>query len=193
MTTTIEGQQHLSTTSTRLRLAGPAFVLGGIAFFIGGATHPTDSGKGNKVQQLHEMLVDSSWYPSHALLLVAMALFATGILALQRRPDLTPGMKKVLKYAFVIASLTTVSMAVHLFAALGADSLADGEPSLISRVQTVNETVVQASWALAIAALAVLGGLTRTVGNRLTIPFGLIGGVAFVVASATSLRSPTLR
>ena len=42
-------------------------------------------------------------------------------------------MKKVLKYAFVIASLTTVSMAVHLFAALGADSLADGEPSLISR------------------------------------------------------------
>ena len=44
---------------------------------------------------------------------------------------------------------------------------------------------MQASWALAIAALAVLGGLTRTVGNRLTIPFGLIGGVAFAVASAT--------
>lgn len=184
MTATIEGHQHLSSTSARLRLAGPAFVLGGIAFFVGGVTHPTDSGKGNKVLQLHEMLVDLSWYPSHALLLVAMALFATGILAL-RRADLTPGMEKVLKYTLVIACITTVSMNVHLFAALGADSLADGKHSLISRVQTVNETVVQSAWTLAIAALAVLGGLTRTVGNRLTIPFGLVGGVAFAIASAT--------
>lgn len=184
MTATIEGHQQLSTTNARPRLAGPAFLLGGIAFFIGGATHPTDSGKGNKVLQLREMLVDSSWYPSHALLLVAMALFAAGILALRRRPDLTPGMGKVLKYAAVIACIATVSMTVHLFGALGGDSLADGKHSLISRVQTLNATI-DAAWALAIAALAVLGGLTRTVGNRATIPFGLIGGVAFAVASAT--------
>lgn len=185
MTTTIKGRQHPLGTNAQLRLAGPAFVLGGIAFFIGGMTHPTDSGEGNKVLQLHEMLVESSWYPSHALLLVAMALFATGIFAYQQRPDLTPGMEKFLKYAFVIACITTVSMTVHLFAALGADSLADGKHSTISRVQTLNETVVQSVWALAIAALAILGGLTRTVGNRLTIPFGLIGGAAFAIASAT--------
>lgn len=169
----------------RLRLAGPAFVLGGIAFFIGGLTHPADSGEGNKVRQLHEMLVDSSWYPSHALLLVAMALFAIGLFAYQQRPDLTSGMAKVLKYAFVIACITTVSMTVHLFAALGADSLVGGKHSVISQLQTLNEMVVQSVWALTTAALAILGGLTRTVGNRLTMPFGLIGGVAFAIASAT--------
>lgn len=51
MTTTIKGRQHLVGTSARQRLAGPAFVLGGIAFFIGGSTHPIDSGEGNKVLQ----------------------------------------------------------------------------------------------------------------------------------------------
>lgn len=185
MTITIEGHDRLSSTGAQLRIAGPAFVLAGIAFLIGGATHPTDSGEGNKVLQLHEMLVDPSWYPSHALLLVAMALFATGIFAYRQRRALTPGMATVLKYAFVIACIVTVSMTVHLFAALGADSLAEGEHSLMSRVQTVNEIVVQGVWALSIAALAFLGGLTRTVGNRLTIPFGLVGGVAFAIASAT--------
>lgn len=183
--TTIEDHRHPLGTNARLRLAGPAFVLGGIAFFIGGMTHPTDSGEGNKVLQLHEMLVESSWYPAHVLLLVAMALLATGVLGYQQHPDLTLGMEKVLKFAFVIACITTVSMTVHLFAALGADSLADGEHSTISRVQTLNETVVQSVWAISVAVLAIVGGLTRTVGNRLTIPFGLIGGAAFAIASAT--------
>lgn len=183
--TATKGHHQVPRTRAQVALAGPAFLLGGIAFFIAGMTHPTDSGRGNKVLQLHEMLLDSSWYPSHALLLAAMALLATGIRAFRRRPDLTPGMDTVLKYAFVIACITTATMVFHLFSALGADSLADGKHSLISRVQTFNESVVQTPWALAIAALAVLGGLTRTVGNRMTIPFGLVGGLSFAIASAT--------
>ena len=63
------------------------------------------------------MLVDPSWYPAHAVLLVAMALFAAGILALRQRRDLTPGMEHLLNVVFVIACVATVSMAVHLFAA----------------------------------------------------------------------------
>ncbi len=167
------------------RLAGPCLILGGIAFFVGGVTHPSDSGVGNKVEQLHEMLIDASWYPSHAALLAAMALFATGILALRRRRDLSSVMKRFFQLVFVIACITTVSMAVHLFAALGADSLADGKGSFVSQAQTVNETVVDAAWGLALAALAVAGGLSRTAGNRITIPFGLIGGLAFALASGT--------
>lgn len=38
---------------------------------------------------------------------------------------------------------------------------------------------------MALAAVAVVGGLTGTVGNRITVPFGLVGGLAFAVASAT--------
>lgn len=185
MTTMTDAHPTVSRTNALARLAGPSFVLGGLTFFAGGVTHPGDSGKGNKVQQLHEMLIQPGWYPSHALLLAAMALFATGIFGLRQRRDLTAAMERILKFVFVITCIATVSMTVHLLAALDAGSLADGKPSLVSGIQTVNETVVDATWSLAMVALAVAGGLTRSVGNRITIPFGLVGGLAFALASAT--------
>ena len=185
MTTAIEARPDASRTRSLSRLAGPALVLGGVAFFVGGVTHPSDSGDGNKVQQLHEMLVDSSWYPSHTVLLGAMTLFAFGIFTLRHRRDLTSGMERLLRFVLVIACIATAAMAIHLFAALDAQSLADGKQSLLSRVQTVNETIVDATWGLAVATLAVVGGLTRSVGNPITIPFGLVGGLAFALASAT--------
>lgn len=185
MTTIIEADLAWSHTRNLSRLAGPLFVLSGVAFFVGGVTHPRDGGEGNKVEQLHDMLVDPSWYPSHAVLLASMALFATGVLAVRRRRDPTPRAERVLKYVFVVACVATVDMAIHLLAKLGAESLADGRQSMVSRVQTVNETVVDAAWGLAVAALAVVGGLTGSLGNKVTIPFGLVGGLAFALASAT--------
>ena len=185
MTTIVQARPSAERRNGLVRLAGPSFVLGGIAFFIGGVTHPSDNGTGNKVQQLHEMLVSSSWYPAHAALLAALALVSAAIFALRQRPDLTPGMERTLRWVFVIASIATVAMVAHLFAALDAASLADGKQTLVSRVQTINETIVDTAWGLALATLAVVGGLTRTVGNRVTIPFGFVGGVAFALASAT--------
>ena len=185
MTTMIEERPDVVRPTDRSRLAGPSLVLAGVAFFVGGVTHPSDGGQGNKVQQLHQMLVDSGWYPSHAVLLVAMALFAIGISALRHRSAPTAGMERLLKFVFVIACIATAGMAIHLLAALDAKSLADGKQSLVSRLQTANETVVDAAWGLAVATVAVAGGLTRIVGNRITIPFGLVGGLAFALASAT--------
>lgn len=185
MTTTTEVRWNAQQPEGLARLAGPMFVLGGIAFFIGGVTHPGDSGTGNKVQQLHNALVDPSWYRSHAVLLAANALFAAGILALRRRDDLRADMERLLKAVFVIACIATVAMAVHLFAALDADSLADGEHGVVSILQTANEAIVGTAWGLALATLAVVGGLTRSLGNRMTMPFGLVGGLAFALASAT--------
>jgi len=184
MATKIEARPDAVPARSRSRLAGPSLVLGGVAFGVGGVMHPTGSGEGNKVHQLHEMLVDSSWYPSHAVLLAAMAFFAAGVFALRQRRDLTSGIERLLTFVFVIACVATAAMVVHLFAALGAGSLADGKESLVSWVQTVNETVA-AVWGLALAVLAVVGGRAGTVGNRLTIPFGLAGGLAFALASAT--------
>ncbi|SDU75333.1 hypothetical protein [Jiangella alkaliphila] len=167
---------------------GPAFlVAGGVLFVAGGATHPSDSGQGSKVHQLHEMLVDPMWYPSHLLMLLALAGFAAGILRLRRSRHRAfgPAMARLVTVVAVVACVATVAMLFHLLAALDADALADGDQSFVSRLQTVNETVADASWGLAIAALALAGGLTRTVGNRYTLPLGLVGGLAFALASAT--------
>lgn len=172
--------------TTRLdRVGGVCLALGGITFFVGGATHPGDSGEGNKIEQLHEMLVQPIWYPSHALLLLSMGLFAAGILAISRRRGLSDRMATVAKTVGGIGVLAAVGMAVHLFAAVEAESLEAGQPTLLSTVHTWNETIITTLWALSIAFLAVAGGLTKTVGNRVTIALGLVGGLAFVLAAAT--------
>lgn len=167
------------------RVAGPLLILGGVAFFAGGAIHPGDSGEGSKVSQLHDMMVDSMWYPSHALLLAAMACFAAAILAFRRPGGLVSGMATVTGVVSVIAVVATIGMTLHLFAALGADGIAGGEKTFLYHVQTWNETIVDSLWGLGIAVLAVAGGLTRTLGNPVTLALGLVGGLAFALASAT--------
>ena len=52
-----------------------ALVGAAVAFNLGGALHPNGSGTGGKVAQLHDMLLRSSWYPSHLGLLVSFGLF----------------------------------------------------------------------------------------------------------------------
>jgi hypothetical protein len=174
-----------STISRLNRVSGICLVLGGITFIAGGGAHPGDSGEGNKVQQLHEMLVQPSWYPSHALLLLSMGLFAAGVFATSRRSGLSKSMATATRVVAGIGALAAVGMAAHLFAALEADTLAAGQPTTISTMQTWNETIIDTLWALSIALLAVAGGLTRTVGNRITLTLGLVGGLAFALASVT--------
>ncbi|MFE2519401.1 hypothetical protein [Streptomyces mirabilis] len=85
----------------------------------------------------------------------------------------------------VIAVVATIGMTLHLFAALGADGIADGEKTALYHVETWNETIVDPLWGLGIATLAVAGGLTRTLGNPITLALGLVGGLAYALASAT--------
>jgi hypothetical protein len=186
MTTSLKARAGLSPDPVRsARLGGICLALAGVAFFAGGITHPSDSGGGSKVEQLHELLVQPMWYPSHALLLVSFALFAAAILLFRTRSDLGPGMVRVVDVVSVVAVVATVGMAVHLFAALGAESIADGQPSLISEVQKWNETILSTLWGLGIVTLAVAGGLTRTLGNRITFPLAVVGGLAWCLATAT--------
>lgn len=186
MSTSTTPRTH-STISVRRpdRIAGACLVLAGLAFFAGGAMHPGDSGTGSKIAQLHEMLIDEKWYPSHALLLIAMVAFAVAILAVRHRGELDGATAVVTRVVAVIAVVAAVGMTLHLLSALGADAIADGESTLAYRLQALNETVVDASWGLGIAALAVAGGLSRTLGNPVTLAFGLVGGLAFALASGT--------
>jgi hypothetical protein len=185
MTTSTDVRTDVSRVPRLNRAAGVLLLLGGVAFFAGGATHPGDSGTGTKVSQLHEMLVDSMWYPSHALMLASMACFAAGILTLRLRGGLGAGMAKVTGVVSVIAVVATVGMTVHLFAATEAEAIADGGKTFLYHLHAWIETLVNPLWSLGIAALAVVGGLTRTLGNPVTLVLGVVGGLAFALAAAT--------
>jgi len=185
MTTSTDVRPDLRRVRRSDRAAGILLLLGGVAFFAGGATHPGDSGTGTKVSQLHEMLVDSMWYPSHTLLLAAMACFAGAILAIRMRGGLDRRMAQVTRVVSVVAVAATVGMTLHLFAAEEAEALAGGETTFVYQLHVWNETIVNPLWALGMAALAIAGGLTRALGNSVTLVFGLVGGLAFALASAT--------
>ena len=186
MRTPLKDRTSLSPASLRsARLGGTCLALGGVALFAGGVAHPQPRIQGTKVETLHDMFVQPTWYPSHALLLASFALFATAVLLLRKRGDLDPRMRRAVTVASVLLVVGTLSMAVHLFDALGAESIADGQPALVYEVATWNETIFSTLWGLGIITLSAVGGLTRTLGNRITMPLGVVGGVAWCLAAAT--------
>lgn len=160
-----------------------ALTGGALAFNLGGALHPNDGGVGNKVAQLHSMLLQSSWYPSHLGLLFSFALFTVAFLRLSGRMELAPVTRRILRVMALVSILTTVAMVPHLLAPLGADSIADGQSSALSVFMTIDETLVNAPWAIGIALLALVAGVTRDLGNRVTAVIGMVGGASFAVAA----------
>jgi hypothetical protein len=175
-----------TTTGQRRNVAAALFLLvGGAAFFAGGGLHPRGSDSGDKTEQLHSMLVDDLWYPAHAVLLLGMACFAAGFLAIRQRGGLGDRMGRLVSVVAWIAVAATLGAVVHLFAATQAEDIEDGGTTFLVQVFTGVETLLNPVWGLAIAALALAGGITRTVGNRIVLALGLVGGVAYAMATAT--------
>jgi hypothetical protein len=178
-----------STTPTRsrafLRAAGMLLILAGITFFLYGPLHPGDSG-GNKVDALGEMLENPMWLPAHLLGLASYACFAAAVLAIRKGIALDPTMSRVTVVVFAILVAGTIAMLVHALAFAGADAVrAGGEDAFWYQLMTWNESIVNAVWALSMAALVAAGGLTRTIGNRIIMPLGLVGALAYALALAT--------
>ena len=174
--------------SRRLALHGgtsAALAGGAVAFNIGGALHPNDSSTGNKVTQLHDMLLQSAWWPSHLSLLASFALFTVGFLRLAGQFELAPATRRIVRVMTAVSALTTGAMIPHLLAPLGADSLADGQSNALSIFMTIDETLADAPWAIGVALLALVGGVTGNVGNRVTAVVGMIGGASFAAAAVT--------
>ena len=184
----------MTTTQTRAATAAPPrldrlgsvlLTLGGVAFFAYGPLHPVGDDAGDKTEQLHSMLVDSWWYPSHAIGLLAFSSIAAGLLAIARDPVLPALAARTSRGVGVIGVGMVLGQLVHTFAATQASAISDGSTTPLVKAFMGVETVVNPAWSLGIAVLAVVGGLSRTIGNRVLLPIGLVGGLAFALANAT--------
>jgi len=168
------------------RLAGIFLIVAGITFFLYGPLHPGDSGEGSRVDALIEMLENPMWLPAHLLGLTSYACFAAAVLAIRKGVTLDPMMSRVTGVVFAIGVAGTIAMLLHALAFTGADAIrAGGEGTFWYQLLTWNESIVNAVWALSIAALVAAGGLTRTAGNRIIMPLGLVGALAYALALAT--------
>ncbi|HET8971094.1 MAG TPA: hypothetical protein VFN19_08545, partial [Candidatus Nanopelagicales bacterium] len=179
--TTLDSRTAPATTP-RLDRAGCLFlIVGGAAFFASGPMHPQGSDQGDKTEQLHSMLVDPAWYPAHLVAVLGFACVAAGLIALRRDPVLRDRLGRLLTVSVVVSLIGVLGSVVHLFAATQAAEIEDGGTTPLIAAFMGVETVANPAWGLMIAALAVAGGLTRTLGNRVVLAFGLLGGLAFAV------------
>lgn len=172
-----------------------ALLLGGAFFLAGGPMHPKEDPPGVSVQEhLRIMYDDPLWYPSHAVLLVGMVLIAASLVALARgRSFAGSGRAHVATVvAAVAASVAAAVMLLHLVAAIEADAIAAGDSTPLSDVLVIVETIAVPAFGVSIAALAVIGATTRTLGSPATAVFGVVGGVGYALAGATFLFTDAL-
>jgi hypothetical protein len=183
----------------RARRTSPAvpwgLVAGGALFFAGGGMHPKqDPPDVTLKEHMRLMFEDHAWYPSHAVLLAGLVLMAIALVVLVRDRALAPSPRAqaVATVAAAATVLGALGMVVHLLAAVDADSIARGASTPVVDTNIVVETITVPAFGLAIAALALVGASTRTLGNRLTAVLGAVGGVAFALAGATFLFTDAL-
>jgi hypothetical protein len=186
MTTLHRSRTTVPATTHFARAGFVLLVAGGAAFFASGPLHPTGSDEGDKTEQLHSMLVDSSWYPAHLVALLGFVCVAAGLLALARNPMMIHDhLGRLLPISAAVAVVAVLGAVIHLFAATQAAEIEHGGTTPLVAAFMGVETIINPAWGLMIAALAVAGGLTRALGNRIILPLGLLGGLAFALATAT--------
>ncbi len=170
-------------------------LTGGALFFIGGSMHPGEDPPGlSTLEHLRLMFLDPSWYPSHALLLVGMVLIAASLFGLVRSRSLAavPRAQMVGAVAAIAAALATLAMLLHMAAASEADKIAAGQGAPLTNVQNVTETLTAPAFGFSIAALALVGASTRTLGNWVIAALGLVGGLSYGLAGGTAFFTDRL-
>ena len=184
--TTLNRPSTTAATTPRSDRAGHLLLIaGGVAFFASGPLHPTGSDEGDKTEQLHSMLIDSAWYPAHLVALLGFACVAAGLFALRQDAAIRNRLGRLLPISTAVAVVAVLGAVIHLFAATQAGEIEHGGTTPLVAAFMGVETIVNPAWGLMIAALAVVGGLTRALGNRIVLALGLLGGLAFAVATAT--------
>lgn len=171
-------------------LVGWLMIAGGVLYFVGGSMHPKEDPPDVTLKEhLLLMYEDPAWYPAHAVFFVGMALLAAALVSLVRGRGLRPvrAAHAVAVLAAVTATAAAAGSLLHLVAGSEADRIAAGRSTPITDVQVISETITVPAFGLSIAALSVVGAMTRTLGNRVVAVLGVIGGVASALAGGTFL------
>ncbi|MFE9644292.1 hypothetical protein ACFYO0_09180 [Streptomyces sp. NPDC006365] len=171
-----------------------SLVTGGVFFLVGGAMHPTeDLPDLSMAQQLRAMYEDPAWYPGHGAMFIGMVLITAALFALDRDPRIAnvPRARTATRVTALTSIAATVGALLHLVAATDADRIgqSDSTPPL-SDVYLVVETISVPLFSFSVAALAVIGALTGTLGNRLTAVLGVVGGIGYGLAGGTAVFTP---
>lgn len=166
-------------------VTGWALVAGAALFLPSGLLHP-EPGPGTGLQQIHDMVTDSTWIPSSLLALGAFTLFAVAFARLSASAD---QLRRVLRWGALTSAAVAAGSFVYLFGRVGAEPLARDESTWFSSFMFVTHLVVNPAWGLAVAAVAVAGARYQrrgSPGRLLSLLVGAAGGLAWTVSMLTA-------
>lgn len=166
--------------------AGWSLMAGGALWLVAGGMHPKEDPPDVTLKEhLRIMYENDAWYPSHALLFLGIGLIALALVLVVRSRALQAPVHRAAVGAAGATGAATVAVLIHLLMAVDADRIAAGEATPITDVQIVLEAVTAPAAGVAIAVVALLGGATRTFGNRFAAAAGILGGLAYALAGGT--------
>ncbi len=170
-----------STSPTDLSPAtarGPAMTLaaGGALFAVGGLLHPSGPWS--------EQLVDLTWIPAHAILLLGAVAVSVALFLLASRLTLPPRVRTATRVAAVGVALGAAEMVPHLLAFTDAHAVAHGGPTPLLDIHMQAGLLTNLVLGLSLATLAVLASRTRALGTGPAVAaLAVIGGIAFAAAA----------
>lgn len=184
MAVIVERDERLRGSGTPL--AAWALLAGGVTWFVGGGLHPKEDPPGVSLKEhLHVMYLNDSWYPSHALLLLGIALIAAALVSLSRAGTRNRRVQRATAFAAGAAAAATVAAFLHLVMAVEADRIAAHQATPVTDLQVVLEAVTAPVLGLAIATLAVLRASSSSLADRAAAVLGVVGGGAYGLAGGT--------
>ena len=144
------------------------FILGGLFYIGGGSRHP------NGV--MVDMLADPAWFPSHAVMFVALVVQTAGWVMLRRTGACSRKLDLLLLLAIVASALKVVEMAIHAMAYVDVEALRAGESTPIHTTHTWLAVAVYPLFGLILIAVIWLGWREGVLGSAWIGWIGMLGG-----------------
>ena len=160
------------------RHSAVALMAAGVLLLAGVVIHPHAPDAHDMAQVAYVQTGQARWWPAHLLLLSSYVLFAVVVTDVSRSPGLPSQVARVVRWARPVALFCALAMLVHLLLPLGRDSVADSQHGWAFWAKDFVESV-DGLWGVCVAGVAWSLGRPGLVGNRLTAPLGLVGGLGF--------------
>lgn len=171
------------------RLPGLGLTCAGVLILVGGQFHPRADISLDFDAAVAGMLADPLWRASHIITLAGIVLLGLALFAFLRSGSLAPhrSVHLMVLVALVAALLHTLEMVPHIFQNVETREVLGGGSTPINDFHLVIQAVTNPVFGLGMAALAVVGARTHSLGHWIVSPLGALGGLAFAAAGPAVL------
>lgn len=181
---------NISSRSSVWRLA---FLLAGLALFLG-PRHPGSERLDPSFVEVHlDMLASPDWISAHLFVLASWVFLFAGLVLLRRRHSLPGAVRKLLPFAMAGAALAIVEMVFHTASAADLEALRAGESTPLLTTHLWLAVVSNPLLGFSLAVLAVKAGALRTLGSPWVAWLGALGGITYGLAAPLAILSQDTR